>query len=54
MDSGKITSVDLVKNCLKRIKELNKKLNACLTICSEEALREAEIADKRRERGEKG
>jgi aspartyl-tRNA(Asn)/glutamyl-tRNA(Gln) amidotransferase subunit A len=54
LDRGEITSVDLTKACLARIKEANKKLNACLTVCEEKALREAERADERISKGEKG
>lgn len=48
-----ITSLELTKACLARIKEANKKLNACLTICEKESLAEAKMADARRAKGEK-
>lgn len=54
LDAGEITSVDLTRACLDRIKELNEKLNALLTVCEEEAIKEAEAADARRAKGEKG
>ncbi len=54
MDAGEITSVELTKDCLEQIKKLNGKLNALLTVCEEEALKEAEAADARRAKGEKG
>jgi len=54
LDDGEITSVELAKACLARIKEANKKLNACLTVCEKEALKEAEAADKKIKKGEKG
>lgn len=54
MDAGEISSVEIVKDCLKRIKEIDGKINSCLTICEKEALLEAEVADKRRVTGERG
>lgn len=54
MDKGEISSVDLTKDCLAKIKELNGQLNALLTVCEEEALAAAAAADERRAKGEKG
>ena len=54
MAKGEITSVELTKACLARIKEVDKKIKACLTVCEKEALVEAGEADKRRAKGEKG
>lgn len=54
LDSKEITSVELTKACLARIQEMNKKLNAVLTICEDEALSEAKRADERISKGEKG
>ncbi len=54
LEAGEITSVDLTKACLDRIKENNPKINALITVCEKEALTEAEEADKRRAKGEKG
>lgn len=54
LDSGEITSVALTQACLDRIKEIDGKVKACLTICETEALEEAKKADDRREKGEKG
>lgn len=51
---GKITSVELTKACLARIKETDDKIKACLTVCEKEALAEAKIADERRANGETG
>ncbi|MDD5071722.1 MAG: Asp-tRNA(Asn)/Glu-tRNA(Gln) amidotransferase subunit GatA [Patescibacteria group bacterium] len=51
---GEITSVELTKACLARIKEVDKKIKACLTVCEQEAMDEAKQADKRRSKGEKG
>jgi len=54
LESAEITSVDLTKACLERIKEVDGKIKACLTVCEEMAMAEAELADKRRVNGEKG
>ncbi len=51
--SGEISSVELTKACLKRIKEVDGKVKALLTVCEKEALVEAEEADKRIKAGEK-
>lgn len=51
---GEITSVELTEACLARIKEVDKKVKACLTVCEEEALKSAKKADKRRKKGEQG
>ena len=52
MDKGEITSVELTKACLERIKEVDGKIKACLAVCEAEALEEARIADERRSKGE--
>lgn len=49
-----ISAVELTKACLAQIKKLNPELNAVLTICEDEALREAEEADARIRNGEDG
>ncbi len=54
LDKKKITSVELTQACLEEIKKIDKKINACLTVCEEEALLEAKEADKRIKEGEKG
>jgi aspartyl-tRNA(Asn)/glutamyl-tRNA(Gln) amidotransferase subunit A len=54
MDAGEISSVELTRACLDRIKEVNGKLNALLTVCEEEALAAATTADERRAKGERG
>ncbi|MEA3463539.1 MAG: Asp-tRNA(Asn)/Glu-tRNA(Gln) amidotransferase subunit GatA [Patescibacteria group bacterium] len=48
-----ITSVELTKACLARIKEVDKSINALLTICEQEALEAAKQADERIAKGEK-
>ncbi len=58
LDAGVITSVELTQACLDRIKEVDSKVKALLTVCEEEALAEAKKADERRAsaggRSEKG
>lgn len=51
---GEITSLELTKACLARIKKIDKKVKACLTVCKKEALAEAKLADERFFKGEKG
>jgi len=53
LDSGEITSVELTKACLARIKEVDNKIKACLTVCEKEALAQAKESDERRKKGEK-
>lgn len=48
-----ITAVELTKVCLARIKEVDEKIKACLTVCEKEVLAEAKKADERRASGEK-
>jgi aspartyl-tRNA(Asn)/glutamyl-tRNA(Gln) amidotransferase subunit A len=50
--TGEISSVDLTRACLDRIKTVNGKLNAVLTVCEIEAIAEATRADERRAAGE--
>lgn len=54
LDKGEITSVELTKACLRRIKEVDGEIKACLTVCEKEALTEAKKADERRAKGETG
>lgn len=49
-----ITSVEIAKACLARIKNIDGKIKACLTVCEKQALEESENADKRRVKGETG
>lgn len=46
LQKGKFSSVELVRSCLERIKKLDSKINAFITVCEKEALREAKEADK--------
>lgn len=43
----KFSSVDLVKSCLDRIKKVELQLNSFITVCENEALKEAARADKK-------
>ncbi|MFA5248003.1 MAG: Asp-tRNA(Asn)/Glu-tRNA(Gln) amidotransferase subunit GatA [Patescibacteria group bacterium] len=54
LNAGEITSVDLTRACLDRIKEVDDKIKALLTVCENEAMEEAKKADERRASGEKG
>ena len=54
LDAGEITAVDLARACLDRIKEVDDKIKALLTVCEDEALAEAKAADERRAKGERG
>ena len=51
LESGEITSVDLTKACLDRIKEIDSKVKACLTVIEEKALSDAKEADSKRKNG---
>ena len=42
----KFSSLELVKSCLGRIKKLDSKINAFITVCEKEALEGAKKADK--------
>lgn len=54
LEAGEITSVELTKACLERIKEVDGEIHACLTVCEEEALAEAQKADETRKLGATG
>jgi len=43
----KFSVKELMSSCLEQIKKLNPKLNAFITVCEKEALREAQEADKK-------
>lgn len=51
---GEISSVEITKACLKRIKDVDNKVHACLTVCEKEAINAAQAADQRRTQGEDG
>jgi len=44
--AGELTSVELTRACLERIKATDSKLNAFITVCEDEALAAAEQADQ--------
>lgn len=46
LDSKEISSVELTKYFLERVKSQNEELNAFITICEEEALKQAQEADE--------
>lgn len=50
--TGEITSLELTKACLKQIKHVNRKINACLMLNEKNALAQAKQADQRRAQGE--
>jgi aspartyl-tRNA(Asn)/glutamyl-tRNA(Gln) amidotransferase subunit A len=52
LKAKEITSVELTQACLDRIKAVDDRLKSCLTVCADEALKEAEAADKRLADGE--
>ncbi|MFA6171133.1 MAG: Asp-tRNA(Asn)/Glu-tRNA(Gln) amidotransferase subunit GatA [Patescibacteria group bacterium] len=54
LDKGEISSEELAADCIARIKGIDTKVKACLTVCDEEAMEAAREADKRRAKGEKG
>lgn len=54
LNNGEMSSIELTKACLTRIKEVDGKIKACLTVCEKEALAEAKKADQRRANGEIG
>jgi len=54
LESGEISSVELTRACLDRIKAVDDKIKACLTVCAKEALEEAKKADEQRAKGETG
>lgn len=50
---GKVTSVQLVQAHLRQIQRWNSQINAVVTVCEAEALRDAEAADRVRQSGGK-
>ena len=52
LKNKEISSVDLVSSCLNRIKEVDKKVKACITVLEKEALKAAKDADEKISRGE--
>ncbi|MCX6796148.1 MAG: Asp-tRNA(Asn)/Glu-tRNA(Gln) amidotransferase subunit GatA, partial [Candidatus Falkowbacteria bacterium] len=54
LQKKEITSIELTKACFDRIKEIDGKIKACLTLCEEEALLAAKQANEKIKRGETG
>lgn len=54
LEAGEITSVELTAACLKQIKSVDEKIRACLTVCENEAMAEAQKADEARKNGVTG
>ncbi|HAN10321.1 MAG TPA: Asp-tRNA(Asn)/Glu-tRNA(Gln) amidotransferase GatCAB subunit A [Clostridiales bacterium] len=52
LDKNETTSVELTKACFKRIKEVEDKVQAFITITEDSALKQAEEKDKKRKNGE--
>jgi len=54
LKNKEISSVELTQACLEQIKKTNPKINAFITICEEQALKDAKIADQKISNGETG
>ena len=52
LDSGELTSYDLTKAYIDRIKEVDSLVKAYVTVCEEEALNKAKQIDEKRKNGE--
>src|SRR5579863_10509681 len=46
-----ISAVELTRSCLDRIAELERRLNAFITVCPREAMEQATAADQRLDQG---
>ena len=47
LDNGEVSSVELTRSYLDRIKKYNEELNAYITVCEESALAQAKAADEK-------
>lgn len=54
MNDGKLSSVEITKSCLERIAEVDGAVGAMLTVTAEDALRQAEAADRLRRQNHRG
>ncbi|RLC36323.1 Asp-tRNA(Asn)/Glu-tRNA(Gln) amidotransferase GatCAB subunit A [Candidatus Falkowbacteria bacterium] len=54
LQKRKITAVQLTRACLARIKEVDGKIKACITVCDDKAMEMAREADIRLKNGENG
>ncbi len=52
LDAGRISSVELTRQCLASIERLQPKLNAFITVTADAALRRARAMDQERDRGQ--
>lgn len=53
IEEGKFTSEEIVKMLFERIKEVDPKVEAYITICEEEAIKSAKMVDEKVKKGEK-
>lgn len=53
IEEGKFTSEEIVKKLFERIKEVDPKVEAYITLCEEEALKSAKTVDEKVKKGEK-
>lgn len=53
IEEGKFTSEEIVKMLFERIKEVDPKVEAYITLCEEEAIKSAKIVDEKARKGEK-
>jgi aspartyl/glutamyl-tRNA(Asn/Gln) amidotransferase, A subunit len=53
IEEGKFTSEEIVKMLFERIKEVDPKVEAYITLCEEEAIKSAKIVDEKVKKGEK-
>ena len=49
---GEVSAVELVEGCMRRIEEVNPKLNAVVQFCTNRAMEEAKAADESRAKGD--
>ena len=54
LDSKEITAVELTKQYLAKIKAEDKNINSVITLCEDEAIKEAQAADDIISKGEQG
>ena len=52
LQAGEVSSVELTRYFLDRIKNCDEKLNSFITVCEEQAMKEAEAADERLKAGD--
>ena len=52
LQAGEVSSVELTRYFLERIKNCDDKLNSFITVCEEQAMKEAEAADERLKAGD--